>query len=591
MVNHGYITEDEKNAVLNIPIQSLVAKKENASTSSNQAVIDYVMDEVEKNTGYDPYTVSMKIVTTINKDVQNVLNNLENGSLYSFPNEAMQEGIAITSTTDGGIVALSGGRNYSAKGTNRATIKRQPGSTAKPIFDYGPYIEYLNGSPGTLFLDEPTTYSNGTAIKNADGKYMGLINMRTALVNSRNIPALEAFKAVYAENPDYIKDFAHKLGINYGEELYESASIGGFDGVSPIQMSAAYAAFGRGGYYIAPYSYTKVTLVESGKTFEQKPEKVKVMGEETAYMITDMLISAAQSGVGGVSVSGTQIAAKSGTTNLDEATTKKLGIPASATRDAWNITYSPEYAIALWIGYDTNTSEHYLTANIGGRVRNAVMKAIGTKIYNKNKAFDNPTGLITIEVERETIPPQLPSEFTPANLITTDVFKEGTEPTEVSTRFSKLKAPSNGNYSFDGKSIKLTWSGIGIPDAINPTYLQDYFNKAYSAGAYRYYEARLAYNNSYVGNIGYNVYQKNSDGSLTFIGRTESTDYTISNPAGGKVSYVIKSAYSLFTANASDGLEISTNANIDSNVNEIVKPTPPQNNNNTGNTSDTDELE
>lgn len=591
MVNHGYITEDEKNAVLNIPIQSLIAKKENASTSSNQAVIDYVMDEVEKNTGYDPYTVSMKIVTTINKDVQNVLNNLENGSLYSFPNEAMQEGIAITSTTDGGIVALSGGRNYSAKGTNRATIKRQPGSTAKPIFDYGPYIEYLNGSPGTLFLDEPTTYSNGTAIKNADGKYMGLINMRTALVNSRNIPALEAFKAVYAENPDYIKDFAHKLGINYGEELYESASIGGFDGVSPIQMSAAYAAFGRGGYYIAPYSYTKVTLVESGKTFEQKPEKVKVMGEETAYMITDMLISAAESGVGGVSVSGTQIAAKSGTTNLDEATTKKLGIPASATRDAWNITYSPEYAIALWIGYDTNTSEHYLTANIGGRVRNAVMKAIGTKIYNKNKAFDNPTGLITIEVERETIPPQLPSEFTPANLITTDVFKEGTEPTEVSTRFSKLKAPSNGNYSFDGKSIKLTWSGIGIPDAINPTYLQDYFNKAYSAGAYRYYEARLAYNNSYVGNIGYNVYQKNSDGSLTFIGRTESTDYTISNPAGGKVSYVIKSAYSLFTANASDGLEISTNANIDSNVNEIIKPTPPQNNNNTGNTSDVDELE
>ncbi len=590
MVNHGYITEDEKNAVLNIPIESLVTKNTKSIASSNQAVIDYVMEEVEKNTGYDPYTVSMKIVTTINKDVQSVLNSLENGSLYDFPNDALQEGIAITSTTDGGIIALSGGRNYSAKGTNRATIKRQPGSTAKPIFDYGPYIEYLNGSPGTLFLDEPTTYSNGTAIKNADGRYMGLINMRTALVNSRNIPALEAFKAVYKENPNYIKDFVHNLGINYGDELYESASIGGFDGVSPIQMSAAYAAFGRGGYYIAPYSYTKVTLMESGKTFEQKPEKVKVMSEETAYMITDMLISAAQSGVGGVSVSGTQIAAKSGTTNLDSATTSKLGIPASATRDAWNITYSPEYAIALWIGYDTNTSEHYLTANIGGRIRNAVMKAVGSKVYSKNMTFNTPSGIVAVEVEKETIPTQLPSAYTPENLRTTEVFKEGTEPTEESTRFAKLNAPSNGSYTFDGKQIKLTWTGISTPDAINPTYLQEYFNNGYSTSSYKYYEARLYYNSAYVGTLGYNIYQKNSDGSLTSIGRTDSTNYTVNNPSGGKVTYVIKSAYAFFASNMSDGLEINTNANIDSNVSDIVKPNPPTNNSGNSNV-EIDELE
>lgn len=575
MVNHGYITEDEKNAVLEIPIESLLIKRDNENQSSNnRAAIDYIINEIQSDTGYDIRSVPMKVITTIDKNVQDVVNQLESGEIYEFPNEYMQEGIAITSIDDGGIAALSGGRNYGARGTNRATTKRQPGSTAKPLFDYGPYIEYLNGSPASLFLDEPTTYTNGTAIKNADGKYNGLMTMRDALAASRNIPALKAFQAVYKENPNYIKDFVKNLGIDYGGELYESAAIGGFDGVSPVQMSAAYAAFGRGGYYIKPYSYKEATLLENGKVFSNKSEKVKVMSEETAYMITDMLITAAQRGVGGVSVSGTQIAAKSGTTNLDKATTEKYGIPASSTRDAWNITYSPEYAIALWIGYDVNNSEHYLNATIGGRVRNAVMKAVGSRVYSKNKTFTKPSGVVQVEIENETIPTLLPSEYTPESLRSMELFKEGTEPTEVSTRFDKLNSPTDGNYSFDGTSIKLTWTGIKTPDAISSSYLQEYFNTYYSTSSYKYYESRIAYNNSYIGSLGYNIYEKTSDGSLTYLGRTDSTSYTVVNPSGGNTTYVIKSAYSLFQSNMSDGLNIKTNTSIGPSTGDIDKEKP-----------------
>lgn len=207
MVNHGYITEEEKQAVLDIPIESLLVKQEKSGNGESRAAIDYIINEIKSDTGYDIRSVPMKVVTTIDKDVQDVLNKLESGEIYTFPNEYMQEGVAITSIEDGGISALSGGRNYGARGTNRATTKRQPGSTAKPLFDYGPYIEHLNGSPASLFLDEPTTYTNGTAIKNADGKYNGLMTMRDALAASRNIPALKAFQAVYKENPNYIKDF------------------------------------------------------------------------------------------------------------------------------------------------------------------------------------------------------------------------------------------------------------------------------------------------------------------------------------------------------------------------------------------------
>lgn len=580
MVNHGYITEEEKEAVLAIPIESLLVKKETTTSGSSRAAIDYVIDEVEKDTGYDLREVAMKVVTTIDKNAQDAVNKLEMEEIYEFPNEYMQEGIAITDVETGGLAAISGGRNYGARGTNRATTKRQPGSTAKILFDYGPYIEYLNGSPASLFLDEETTYSNGTAIKNADGKYNGLMTMRSALAASRNIPALKAFQAVYSENPDYIKNFVKSLGIDYGDELYESASIGGFDGVSPIQMSAAYAAFGRGGYYIEPYSYTEATILDTGKVYTKKNEKVKVMSEETAYMVTDMLITAAKKGVGGVSVSGTQIAAKSGTTNLDKATTEKLGIPASATRDAWNITYSSEYSIALWVGYDVNSSEHYLTSTIGGKVRNAIMKAVGSRVYSKNKTFKKPSGIIEVEIEKETFPTMLASEYTPESLRTTEIFKEGTEPTEVSSRFDKLKSPTKGSAINNGTQIKLTWTGISTPDAISTSYLQNYFNKYYDTSASKYYEQRIEYNNSYIGTIGYNIYEKAADGTLKLLGRTENTNYTVTNTSGGNVTYVIKSAYSIFTANMSDGLEINVNTDIDSNVEDIVIPDTDSDSNN-----------
>ena len=581
MVNHGYITEKEKEAVLDIPIESLVTTRE-TSNGSNQAVIDYIAEEVTDRTGLDPRYNPMKIITTIDPDVQNVLNQLENGELYEFPNDAIQEGIAITSTVDGSIVALSGGRNYQARGLNRANERRQPGSTVKPIFDYGPYIEYLNGAPSSLFLDEETTYSDGTSIKNSDGKYMGLITMRTALIESRNIPALKAFQTVYEENPDYISDFVHGLGIDYGDTLYESMSIGGFEGISPIEMSAAYATFGRGGYYIEPYSFTKATIVESGEVYEYKYEKERVMSEETAYLITDILVSAAENGVGGISVSGTTIAAKSGTTNVDRDAAEAAGIPTSATRDAWNVTYSPEYAIALWIGYDRTTSENYLTVSVGNRVRAGVMKAVGSRVYSKNQKFEAPSGIVTVEIERETFPTQLASEYTPDNLRSTETFKEGTEPTDVSTRFSKLDAPTNGDYTFDGTTLRLSWDAIKTPDAIDTNYLQNYFNKYYENYASKYYEQRLSYNNSYIGSLGYNIYKQETNGNLTFIGRTDGTSTSFTTTDTGTVTYVIKSAYSIFTANMSDGLEIKVNLGMDSNVDDIVDPDDNDNNSSSG---------
>lgn len=561
MVKHGYITEEERKEAEAITVESLLVKREKTKTNDYQAFIDFVLEDVEKRTGINAYKTPVEIYTTLDRSIQATLTSLEKGELYTFPNDSIQYGMAITSVKDGSVVALSGGRNYKAKGLNRSTdIKRQPGSTAKILFDYGPYIEFLNGSTYTMFLDDSYTYSSGKKINNFDRGYKGLITMRRALVGSRNIPALKAFQAVSAQNIDNIRTFVHSLGINYGDEgPYESASIGSFDGVNPLQMSAAYAAFGRGGYYIEPYSYTKIIDPETEKVYEYKYTKEKVMSDATAYMITNILVTAGKENVGGnINISGTDVAAKGGTTTVDAKAIKDIGLPSNVTMDHWNITYSPSYAIALWYGYDNLTKEHYLTSSTGGKARRSIMSSVAKKVYPKNEKFKKPSSVVSAKVELETFPAQSPSAYTPSDLIVTELFKKGTEPSETSNRYAQLSNPTNCTANVQGTNIVIKWNGIKTPDAINPSVLQEHFKKYYDNHASEYYEKRINYNNSYIGNVGYQIYMKNADGSLTPLSYVSGNEYTYqTNGNPGTYTFVIKTAYSIFKSNMSSGQTVS----------------------------------
>lgn len=573
MVNHGYISEEEKDAVLKIPIESMVTDQEKEIDSGNyQVLIDYVVNDVYEKTGKNPSIEPMKIYTTFDLNIQDVLVKLENGELFKFYNDYDQEGTAITSIEDGSIVALSGGRNYKAKGLNRATdLNRQPGSTAKPLFDYAPYIEYLNGSTGDYFFDEPYTYSTGQSLGNADNKFKGLITMRDALIGSRNIPAVQAFQKVAAKDITKISDFVHSVGIDYGSTLYESASIGGFNGTNPLEMSAAYAVFGRNGYYIKPYSFTKV-IYEDGTTYENKYTKEKVLSEETAYMITSMLIDTVRdTWSGNIKISGTEVAGKTGTTNLEDSIKKAQNLPADLIPDSWNITYNPEYVIALWYGYDEHSKDHYMNTNQGWNARSRIMESLSKNIYSTNKTFKKPSGVVSVEVEKGTVPLMLPSESTPEDMRMTELFKSGTEPTEVSNRYEKLESPTNGKAQYNGTEVTLSWDKIDTPKAIDTTYLQNYFNENYGQFATKYYEERISYNNSNIGKIGYEVYLENEDGSLKDLTWTEGTTYRQTLEAGRTYKFIIKSSYSIFKNNQSDSLIINVKTNTDSNIPDIIK--------------------
>ncbi|MDD2203042.1 MAG: transglycosylase domain-containing protein [Bacilli bacterium] len=556
MERHGYITSEEREIANNIPIESMVVAQENTG-HPYQGYIDYVADEVEKKTGYDPMEVPMRIYTNLDVKKQNYINDISNGTTWNFENDVVQIGIAVTDVNTGAVLALGNGRNRTGqKLFNFATFtentKRQIGSTAKPIFDYGPGMEYNNWSTYTPFVDDTHTYSNGVAINNWDGRYQGMITLKNALAKSRNIPALKAFQQVDNKK---ILQFVKSLGITPEVEngkIHEAHAIGGFNGSSPLELAVAFAAFSNGGYYIEPYAVNKIELIDTNQSKTYKSEKVRVMSDSTAYMITNVLKYAVDyKHVGGGKVNGVEVAAKSGTSNFDSATKERYRMAGNAVNDLWYVGYSPEYSIGMWYGYEKTNSTYYSTTPRTSGIRDKLFTTIAKGIFNKNgKKFTVPTSVVESKVEIGTIPAMLPSANTPSNMITTEYFKKGTEPTEVSPRFNALQPVTGLDVNKDGSDVKLTWKASTAPYIITEEYLETISGKKT-----KYLNRYEAENNSLLGAFGYNIYIKTENDELSLLGWTANTTYTHTPNTSGSLTYVVKTAYSSFKQSESPGAQ------------------------------------
>lgn len=560
MKRHGYITDKEYNIAKKMTVDKIVVKGQSANTSNAkyQSFIDRVAAEVSEKTGYDPYSYSMKIYTTMDRKKQDEISAIMDGSNYNWENDKVQAGIIAMETKTGEIVAIGGGRNRTgAKSNNLATdIKRQIGSTAKPLFDYGPAIEYLNWNTDHPIIDDKTTYSDGTEINNWDGKYKGIITIRQALVESRNIPALKTFQSV--DNAD-IKEFVTKLGLSpevqSNGKLHEAHAIGGYTGESPMTVAAAYAAFGNNGTYNEPHTFTKIEFDESGKTYENDYEKTKVMSPETAYMVTDMLVDTGQNALGRYNnINGAQFAAKTGTTNFDEKTMEARHLPSNAVNDLWVAGYNSEYSIAVWYGYE-NLNEGY--NRFGSSQNSRLFQAVAKNFFNKDATFEKPDGVVEVTVERNTGYSMLPSENTPSDMKTTELFKEDSKPTEVSARFNTLSNVTDLKATVNGNKANLTWKAIGTPDALNKSYWSPLVNKAFalSKDQNTYLSYIMSFNSGRLGNVVYNVYSKGTNG-LTLLTTVSGTSATVKLPNTSSPTLVVKASYSNFSGAESSGAEV-----------------------------------
>lgn len=572
MVNHNYITKEEKELAEKVPIESLLVGD---STTENpyQGYIDTVVEEVIDKTGDNPYTVPMKIYTTMERSIQDGINSaLNNNNAWYWRQDDTTAGVAVVNVETGAVAAVGAGRNKTGERVfNNATqAKKQPGSTAKPIFDYGPGIEFSNFSTYTVFVDEPWTYTNGPSVNNWDGRFIGLNTAKTHLMQSRNIPALKAFQRIGPKNS---QKFAYSLGLdvalNDSSENYriinentgldntinEAYAIGGVaEGFTPLEMAVAYSGFASGGYFTESHSVTKIEYRETGEVEEFKYARERVMKDSTAYIINNILESAVSGGgfAGGAAVRGSHVAAKTGTSNFDEATMKAKGLPDYAVNDLWTIAYTSQYSVAVWYGYDKITSTSF---NInGGGYKEGLVGAVWQYIPKDTKGWTRPSSVVEVAVERETWPAALPSEYTPSNLISSELFVRGTQPTEVSPRFAKLTDVKNVTTSKGTNSVTISWD-YEMPQVLSTSYIQNYFNKkefGNSKGALA--NNRIDYNKNTLGGIVFSIYKEEANGSLTLVDATTNKSYTYQGY--GDTNLVIKTEYAKFKSNASNGVKV-----------------------------------
>ena len=331
-----------------------------------------------------------------------------------------QAAMTVMDQTTGHVVAMIGGRGdkTAAKTLNRATgITRQPGSTFKIIACYAAALDAGGMTLASVENDMPTTYADGTSLKNYNNKYLGWTNIRTAITNSINVVTVEV-----------MGDIGTGLGFQYAKDLgittltdgdnNQALALGGItNGVTNLDLTAAYATIANGGEYNTPIFYTTVVDHQGNIILDNRDNSSRrVLKETTAWLLTSAMEDVMTSGTGtAANFSGVAVAGKSGTTTKN--------------KDTVFAGYTPYYTAVIWGGYDDNTPQSYTTYS------KVIWKAVMSRIHEglEYKDFVKPDGIVTASVCKKSGKLAINGvcDHDPrGSQVYTEYFEKGTEPTE-----------------------------------------------------------------------------------------------------------------------------------------------------------------
>ncbi|VPR99783.1 penicillin-binding protein 1A [Streptococcus pneumoniae] len=364
MKNQGYISAEQYEKAVNTPITDGLQSLKSASNypAYMDNYLKEVINQVEKETGYNLLTTGMDVYTNVDQEAQKHLWDIYNTDEYvAFPDDELQVASTIVDVSNGKVIAQLGARHQSSNvsfGINQAVeTNRDWGSTMKPITDYAPALEYgVYDSTATIVHDEPYNYpGTNTPVYNWDRGYFGNITLQYALQQSRNVPAVETLNKVGLNRA---KTFLNGLGIDYPSIHYSNAISSNTTesdkkyGASSEKMAAAYAAFANGGTYYKPMYIHKVVFSD-GSEKEFSNVGTRAMKETTAYMMTDMMKTVLSYGTGrNAYLAWLPQAGKTGTSNYtDEEIENHIKTSQFVAPDELFAGYTRKYSMAVWTGY------------------------------------------------------------------------------------------------------------------------------------------------------------------------------------------------------------------------------------------------
>lgn len=379
-----------------------------------------------------------------------------------------QISVTIMDQTTGDIAAIVGG--YGTKQAsltlNRATdTARQPGSTFKVLAAYAPALDSAGFTLASTQVDEPFSYTNGRPVSNwYDTGYKGICTVRYGIEQSLNIVAVKTLTDITPQlGYDYLKNFGFTTLVerrtqadgNITSDITQALALGGLtDGVTNLELTAAYAAIANNGAYIKPKFYTKILDHDGNVLIENAPQKRQVIKETTAFLLTDAMEDVVTKGTGGaVNFGNMAIAGKTGTT--------------TSNVDVWFAGYTPYYTCATWAGYDNNVHLGKSETSLAKTLWRAVMSRIHEGL--EYRSFTTPEGITTATVCNKSGKLAVPGLCALDGSAITEYFAVGTEPTEVCDRHAVgYLCAATGGRAADSCPYKV--EGVIIVDPENNPY-------------------------------------------------------------------------------------------------------------------------
>lgn len=366
------------------------------------------------------------IYTTEKEEIQTAMEEEFKKDKYNrkpkkYEGNKIQAGMVMIDPTNGYVVASVGklGEKTEVFGWNCATQSvRQPGSAIKPIAIVAPGLEEKVITAASVFDDVPTNFGGGYAPNNSYGGFKGLSNMRFIIQISQNVTAIKAMQVLTpAKSIEYMKQFG--ITTLQKEDDALSTALGGLtQGISPLEMGAAYATIANNGEYITPTFYVKVVDKEGKTVMEPQQEKRRVISEQNAYILKSILKEPVNGGTASAAaISGMDVAGKTGTTDSKE--------------DRWICGFTPYYAYATWYGFEKK--EPISGGNTAADLGAAVIKATHKNL--EKKRFEKPSGIVNAAVCKDSglLATDLCKEDQRGNRAYSEMFVAGTVPSKSCT--------------------------------------------------------------------------------------------------------------------------------------------------------------
>jgi 1A family penicillin-binding protein len=340
----GWITRAQEQAALKQPLK--LGKPTAWIESKAPYITEAVANELKERFGNDVVLKGgMRVQTTLDyyyqKQAEEIVANAYRQQVRGRGVRADQIALVAVDPRTHFVKALVGGVNYDKSQFNRAIqARRQPGSSFKP-FVY--YAAFASGkfTPESIVPDSPIRFREGGGYyspKNYGGGYAGPMSIRTALAQSRNVPAVWIGQKV---GLDKVIAVCRILGIKSVLQPVVSLPLGASD-VTPLEMAGGYATFANNGWHSDPTIIVQITDSKGNLVLDNVPQPKLVLDPWSSASMNSILQSVINGGTGKSAALGRPAAGKTGTT--------------SAEKDVWFVGYVPQLSTAVWIGNDNSKS-------------------------------------------------------------------------------------------------------------------------------------------------------------------------------------------------------------------------------------------